>query len=226
MEKKVFWHKTYHCGLCGTKFSALKIFDQAVRLKSRDIYLRPVYEYPNPQYFALIVCPECYYTAFDKDFGTLPETLSIDTMNQLKLALKKGRETMELSLGETRNIKEVIDIYSLGILTYMTIRDTYKIAQLYLKLGWFYLEEANREKAAIALSKAASYFLEAYQYGNNMAEADGILFFLASIQLMLNNAMEGFRWLEKLIKEYKGTGSPYYIAAKALWEESRKKKEP
>lgn len=225
MAKKVFWQKNFHCGICGENFRTIRIFDNAIRLKNRDLFLRTAYEFPNPQYFSLIVCPKCYFTSYEKDYESLPASLVGDQLFQLQQALKKGRETITLNLGEDRELKDAIDIYSLGIITYMTVHDVYKLAQLYLKLGWLYLDDNNREKAAIALSKAQVYFLETYEYANIPGEADGILFFIASIQLLLNNTSEGFRWLERLIKEFRNSNSPYLVAGKALWEEYRGKKE-
>ncbi len=224
MEKKVFWQKQYRCGLCGAEFRALRIFDKAIRLKQRDLFLRAIYDYPDPQHYAIIVCPECFYSAFDKDYAAMPEKLNAQRTFQLQNALKKAKESLHLSLAEDRTLKEVIDIYSLAVVTYRIAEEPFKMAQLYLKLGWFYLEDNNRDKAAIALSKSYGYFLETYERGRVSEEADGILFCLASIQIFLKNVSEGFRWLERLTQDYKNTNSPYLTAGKALWEDFRGKK--
>ena len=224
MEKKVYWQKQYRCGLCGSDFRALRIFDQAIRLKQRDLFLRATYDYPDPQYYAIIVCPHCYYSAFDKDFESVPNKLDSQQTFQLQQALKKAKESISLNLTEERALKEIIDLYSLAVVTYLIAEEPYKMAQLYMKLGWFYLDDHNREKAAIAFSKSYRHFLETYERGRISGEADGILFCLASIQIILNNVSEGFRWLERLTQDYKNTNSPYLAAGKALWEEFRGKK--
>jgi len=224
VDRKVFWQKHYRCGLCGADFRSLRVFDHAIRVKQRDLFLRTTYEFPDPQHYAVIACPYCYYSAYDKDFEALPDKLNSQQVFQLQQALKKGKDTFHLNLSKERALQEVIDLYSLAVLTYLIAEDSYKMAQLYMKLGWFYLDDQNRENAAIAFSKSYQQFFETYERGRIPGEADGILFCLASIQILLNNVSEGFRWLERLNQEYKNSNSPYLTAGKALWASFREKK--
>lgn len=120
------------------------IFDHAIRVKQRDLFLHATYEFPNPQHYAIIACPDCYYSAYDKDFEALPDKLNSQQIFQLQQALKKGKDTFHLNLSKERALQEVIDLYNLAVLTHLIAEDSYKMAQLYMKLGWFYLDDQNR----------------------------------------------------------------------------------
>ncbi|HPE69832.1 MAG TPA: DUF2225 domain-containing protein [Thermotogota bacterium] len=216
-----FWRKQITCPHCEASFETVKLFSNAVHLEERDIFFRPTYRPPNPLFFYLTTCPKCYYTALEKDFLELFLILESESQKQLSQVLLKAVQTFQVNLDENRTIDDAILQHSLAVLTYSVKGDAFQQAQLYLKMGWFYIEKERLEDVKIAYSKAIKLFGQAFLKQRSPAEADGVLFFLGALHIFLNQKKEGFKWLEKLIQERRGSNSPYYVAAKKLWEEVR-----
>ncbi len=224
MAKKTFWYKEFNCPVCEQEFEAVRVFSNAVSIDKRDLYLRPTYKGVDPDKFYLITCPYCYYTAFESDFDNLPGNLSLDKLNSLKKSLERAMKSLNPELGEERTARDAHEINVLGVLTYVHADIPYKLAQIFLRMSWFYIDQGDKENAAISMSKALKQFQRAFEDDKKGLHTDGIIFFLAALNIQLNHIKEGFRWLEKLLKEYRGTGSHYEKAGKTLWEEVRESK--
>jgi len=219
--KKVFWRKQYDCPLCGHSFEAIRVFSNAISVKSRDLYLKTQYEGPNPSYYTILVCPNCYYTAYESDFTHILSKMSSEAVNTLKNALHKAKKELTFSLEEKRTTQDALAIHTLAAITYTCLEDRYKLAQIYLKMSWLYEDVHQPENMQIAGAKALDLFLRAFESERKRIEEDATLFFLGSLHIKYHHYREGGRWLERLIKGYRGKRSPYLAPAKKLWEEMR-----
>jgi uncharacterized protein (DUF2225 family) len=221
MAKKKFWYKKMTCPLCESEFESVRVFSNAISVKKRDIFLRPTYQDVDPDRYSLVTCPECYFTAFESDFDKILDTMPFVRLDMLRNSLARAKQNLTLNLGEDRTIEDSHNIQILGILTYIQADMPFKTAQLFLKMGWYYMDKNDLENAAISYSKALKQFERAYAEDKKGEHSDGIMFYMSSLNIQLNQFKEGFKWLERLIKEYRGSNSHYIKAAQELWEEVR-----
>jgi len=221
MAKKKFWYKKMTCPLCETEFEAVRVFSNAISFEKRDIFLRPTYKDVNPDWYALVTCPECYFTAYESDFEKVLDKMAYDNLEILRKSLVRAKNNLNINLEQERNLEDVHSIQILGMLTYLQADMPFKTAQLFLRMGWYYIDKKDLENAAISFSKSLKQFERAYAEDKKGQHTDGIMFYMSSLNIQLNQIKEGFKWLERLMKEYRGTNSHYLKAAQELWEEVR-----
>lgn len=223
-NKSPFWQKKFKCSMCGSEFNAMRVFSNVTVVKDRDLFMRAKYQGIDPNFYYLVSCPDCYFTSFESDFESIGSKIDSENLAMFRKALKNANKILTLNLGEERNLNDAIDSHSLAALTYFFYKDAFKIAQIFLKMGWFYLDKGLTDKAAIAYSKALRNFEYAYENYEKDIPQDAIMFFIASINIQLNHFSDGFRWLERIVAKYRNSNSYYYQAARKLWEEFRKSK--
>jgi uncharacterized protein (DUF2225 family) len=221
MAKKVFWYKAFTCPLCGEEFEAVRVFSNAISIKERDTYLRPTYNGVNPDWYNLVTCPGCYFSAFENDFESILDKMDFDNLEKLRTALAKAKVNLSPELGEDRNVEDAHSIDILGLLTYMQADIAFKMAQILLKMGWYYLDRKDMENAAISYSKALRQFERSFGEDKKGEHSDAIMFYIASLNIQLNHTRDGFKWLEKLVRDYRGTNSHFIKAGQKLWEDIR-----
>ncbi len=221
MAKKKFWYKKMTCPLCEAEFEALRVFSNAISVDKRDIFLRPTYKDVNPEWYALITCPDCYFTAYESDFDKILDKIPYDRLEILRKSLLRAKNNLSINLEEDRTQEDTHNIQILGLLTYIQADLPFKTAQLFLKMGWYYMDKKDLENAAVSYSKSLKQFERAYAEDKKGEHSDGIMFYMSSLNIQLNQIKEGFKWLEKLMKEYRGSNSHYIKAAQELWEEVR-----
>jgi len=221
-EKKPFWQKKCKCSMCNYEFNAIKIFSNVTVVKDRDVFMRASYQGVDPNFYYLVTCPNCYFTSFESDFESLGKKMNTEDRKDFNKALKNAKKILNLNLGEERNMDDAIDYHSLAALTYFFYKDSFKIAQIFLKMGWFYLDKGDKMKAAIAYSKSLRNFEDAFENSREGIPQDAVMFFMASLNIQLNHFKDGFIWLERIVSKYRNSGSYYYQAARKLWDEFRK----
>lgn len=221
MAKKKFWYKKMKCSLCEAEFESVRVFSNAISLTKRDIFLRPTYQDVNPDWFSLITCPECYFTAYESDFDKILNNMSYDKLEVLRKSLLRAKQNFHVNSEPDRTLEDAHHIEILGLLTYLQADLPFKTAQLFLKMGWYYVDKNDLENAAISYSKSLKQFERAYSEDKKGQYSDGIMFYMSTLNIQLNQVKEGFKWLERLLKEYRGSNSHYVKAAKELWEEVR-----
>lgn len=221
MAKKVFWYKSFTCPLCGEEFESVRIFSNAISIKERNMYLRPTYRGVNPDWYSLVTCPSCYFSAFESDFETILDKMKFESLENLRKTLGRARQNLSPELGEDRTLEDAHVLDILGLLTYMNAESSYKMAQILLKMGWYYLDKEDMENAAITYSKALRRFEKSFEEDKKGEHSDGIMFYIASLNIQLNHIKDGFKWLEKLLRDYRGSNSHYIKAGQKLWEDIR-----
>ncbi|MCD6442472.1 MAG: DUF2225 domain-containing protein [Thermotogae bacterium] len=204
-----FWKKQFECPMCGTNFDSIKVFSEAVRVASRDTDLKPNYEGVNPLFFSLIVCPNCYYTAFERDFQELPKRLDPEKLVKLKKVLKVAKEKYNIDLSENRTLDDVIKIYSLAIVVYTLAGDDLKLSELYLRLSWFFREKKDEDREFVAVARTIKHLEHAYENVKNIKDEDRIIYLLGELNLKLGRREDARRWFSKLIEDKKYSDSSY-----------------
>jgi len=206
---KEFWSKRIKCPLCATEFKHVSIFSDAVRIESRETDLKPNFSGVNPLFYSLITCSNCYYTAFEDDFDKLLLNLNPDKILKLKRILTIAKKRFKINLSENRDIDDAIKIHSLAIITYTIADMKNKLAEIYLRLAWFYRDKGNKENELIALSKALISLEEVYEKGNQKNE-DRVIYLIGELYLRLGKVDKARSWFSKLIENKSFKNSVYF----------------
>ena len=209
---KEFWSKRIKCPLCATEFKHVSIFSDAVRIESRETDLKPNFSGVNPLFYSLITCSNCYYTAFEDDFDKLLLNLNPDKILKLKRILTIAKKRFKINLSENRDIDDAIKIHSLAIITYTIADMKNKLAEIYLRLAWFYRDKGNKENELIALSKALISLEEVYEKGNQKNE-DRVIYLIGELYLRLGKVDKARSWFSKLIENKSFKNSVYFKMA-------------
>ena len=206
---KEYWKKQFECPLCETRFDSIKIFSDAVKVKSRDTDLKPNYDGVNPLFFSLVVCPKCYYTAFEQDFQEIPKRMEPEKLVKLKKVLKIAKEKYEMDLSENRTLDDAIKMYSLAVVVYTLAGDELKLAELYLRLSWFFREKGDEDREFIAIARTIKHLEHVYEKVKNLKDEDRIIYLLGELNLKLGRKEDARRWFSRLIEDKKYSASSY-----------------
>ncbi|PLV59284.1 DUF2225 domain-containing protein [Thermotoga sp. KOL6] len=213
------WEKEFSCPFCGNKFKKKMVFFDAIKIKSRDIDLKPNFEGVNPYLYEVVTCPKCYFSAFDKDFESI-KIKGEETEKRLNEFLENARKKVEL--GEEGTHIEAIKRYVLSGTIYSLLNQRKKAAISYLKIAWLFREMGRSEDEKRYLERALREFENHYKY-DNYEESDEpmILFYLGVLNQLLGKRKEAAKWYEILIRKYDGA-SMYAKVGRERWLELRK----
>ena len=70
-ETDVLFDKHYTCTVCDKSFVSKSIRAGKIKLKSKDIDLRPIYENMDPLKYDVITCDKCGYSSMSRYYGKL-----------------------------------------------------------------------------------------------------------------------------------------------------------
>lgn len=72
-EEEVLEYTHTFCPVCGARFPRAALLPSAARLIGRDSDLMPLYEGESPLFYQVIVCPACFYSAFEDDYHAIDD---------------------------------------------------------------------------------------------------------------------------------------------------------
>jgi uncharacterized protein len=224
-ETQVFW-KAVFCPVCRTRFKVEKPRERAFEQKGRESDFRPLYEKGNPLYFAIPVCPNCYYGAFFSDFEQLND------MEKSKLRQAKSfrsRIGRQFDFRKARTLESAMGAYQLAAESY-TKRKTpaSTMARLYHRTAWLYREEGNwtgekemLQKAVIAYERA---FLREDLTGKQMTDLDAA-YMIGELSLRLEQYDRALEYFDNVIKSKSGIRKNLLDMARKRWYDTQEAKE-
>jgi len=215
------WDKKYKCPICGSTVTSKRVFSEKVRIKRYESDLKPIYEGINPLLYSVVVCDSCRYSALESDFET---PISPILLQDVRKVQDEIRNTESLNFSKERDHKTAIVAYALAVLFYEAKKQTCKVAEMYLRMGWLYRELDDEENENKALAKALSNFETCYL--NTYIESDKepmILFYLAELSRRFQKRDDATKWFSTLVSKYKNSTSFYVKAGKERWQELREK---
>lgn len=209
-----FWTKRVKCPLCSTEFEQVKVFNEVIRIETYDTDLKPKFVGINPLFYSLVTCNNCFYTAFEDDFDSIVSQIKPDQLTKLKKVLSIAKKRLNIDLSENRSIDDAIKIHSLAILTYTIADFKNKLAEIYLRLAWFYRDKGEREKEAVALTKALINLEEVFEKGKEITAEDRINYLIGEIYLRLGKFDKARYWFSKLLGNRSFQNSKYFKMAR------------
>jgi len=215
---RTFWEKEFTCPFCGHRFKKKMVFFDAVKIKSRDIDLKPIFEDVNPMLYEVVTCPNCYFSAFDRDFETI-KIKGEETEKKLKKLLEEARKKIKIKDEETPT--EAIKRYALSGIVYSVLNQRKKVAISYLKIAWLFREMGKPEDEKRYLERALREFENHFKY-DSYEESDEpmILFYLGVLNQILGNRKEAARWYERLLGKHRD--SLYAKVGRERWQDLRR----
>lgn len=155
---EVLYTKELSCPVCGHKFAQTLARSSLCVVERRDSDFRVQYRNCNPNWYAIIVCPECGYASSKSIFGEVrPEE---------KEALKGvllGEQVVDLT--GKRSLEQVGESYRRAIAcTEVRSLSPALLAALYLKAAWVYREMGETEQEHNLLKRSLESYLEAYDH--------------------------------------------------------------
>lgn len=220
LEEKIlrtFWFKTHLCPVCEKQFDAIKLFSEAVKIKSRDPDLKPVYDGVNALVFQLISCPNCLYTSFEDDFEELPHS----KLQIVRNLCERLKQDLRINLSESKGLRDAAVQYNLAGIIYVTREKFFRAAESFLKLAWLYRDAGSLDEERKALNRALEFFLKSYtQQDLSEDQLIAALFYLGEINKLLGNKKEMVRWFSELFEKFGKRDSIYLRQARQQWQEA------
>lgn len=193
-DETVFWAKIVECPVSHHPFSALNVRSQHVRAgaEESDFYRR--YSGINPLYYALLVCPNCYYAAYADDFATV-------TPEEAQRILADSQANRERDQGYSfrgeRDSELAARSFALALRSYQrrNVRPS-RLAQLFHHLAWVERDRDNRQREQEYLRQALEYYQKAVDTERTLSPANElrILYLVGELNLRLELENEAVRW--------------------------------
>lgn len=185
------YDKNVKCPVCGHKFTTKKAKSKSIKVTARDTDFRAEYEFVNPTFYGVDVCPNCGHARFESDFQDVNEAAKKQIQD--KISAKWQQKDF---CGE-RNFSDAIEAHKLALLNYnITHYKMSTIAKVCLRLSWFYHgTESDFEE------RFAKHALESYEKAYSTEDLDEnpkeeltILYLLGELNRRFGNYKKAMEW--------------------------------
>jgi uncharacterized protein len=191
LSETYLYDKNITCPICDNKFTSKKAKSKYVKVKSRDSDFRAEYEFVNPTFYGVDVCPACGHARFESDFQDVNEAAKKNIQDKISAKWKNK------NLCGERSINDAAEAHKLALLNYnVTHYKISTIAKVCLRLSWFYhgLESDLGDRFA---QHALSSYEKAYTQENldeNPKEELSILYLLGELSRRFGQYKKAMDW--------------------------------
>lgn len=197
MSKSSMFQRHITCPVCTYTFDTMKMHANAPKILKREPDYYTTYIGENPLYYAIYVCPNCGYSAFEKDFKEVSDQVRGIIYQSI------SQQWSQRNFGGIRSTQDALDVYKLALLCYtLTKASNLTIGKITMRIAWIYREmEDPREKDFI--QHTVNYFEKAYTTENvfdDIEEELTILFILGEFHRQLGNLKEAVKWFSKALE--------------------------
>jgi len=88
--KIYLYDKSVICPVCKHKFTTKKVKTKSIKVVKRESDFKAEYEFDNPTFYGVNVCPNCGHARFESDFNDVNEAIK-KTIND-KISLNGSRK--------------------------------------------------------------------------------------------------------------------------------------
>lgn len=191
------YDKNIKCPVCDNEFTTKKVKSKSIKVKTRDTDFRAEYEYDNPTFYGVDVCPNCGHARFESDFNDVNEATKQIIKEKISSKWKKKNFCGE------RSVNDAAEAHKLALLNYnITHYKMSTIAKVCLRLSWFYhgLENGLEEKFE---QHALTSFEAAYSKENlddNPKEELTILYLIGELNRRVGNYKKSMDWFSMALR--------------------------
>lgn len=191
MASDCLYDKDIKCPICNHKFKTKKVKSKCIKVKSRDTDFRAEYEFDNPTFYGVDVCPNCGHARFESDFS--------DVNVAAKEAIKKNISSKwkKRDFCGERSINDAAEVHKLALINYnLTDYKLSTVAKVCLRLSWFYKGLENDMEDRFA-NFAIQNYEQAYSKENlddDPKEELTILYLLGELNRRAGNYKKAMDW--------------------------------
>ncbi len=223
-DKQVFLKELF-CPVCNTRFQMEKIRETAVQIKDWESDFRPVYaSNVNPLFYAIPVCPKCYYAAFFADFERVSET---ECVKIKKERMERGRLARQCDYRQPRTLESAVLSYRLAGECYAQRKvESSTLARLFHRSAWLLREAGQKAEEKKMLQKAlACYeraFLKEDLTGKRLSDLE-VTYLIGELCLRLGRPKRALEYLSAVMKAKGGQARQSLIQmATGRWKDAKR----
>lgn len=158
-DETYLFDRDIKCPVCENSFKVKMVRSSKLRLQEIEPDLRQRFNDFEPLWYAVWVCPHCYYANFNFEFKQVLESNNKSLLEQ-GTGLKKK---FKFSFSEPRKIDEVFMSYYLILQSLQAGKhDPIKNAKVWLRLSWLYNDAGDADMYKIASARALELFKNSY----------------------------------------------------------------
>lgn len=193
-EDDFLYGKNVTCPLCNTATSTLMVKRSALRLVSKDSDSMPYYKYINPLFYDVCQCTHCGYAALQSFFDH-----EIKPQDKAILMEKVASRWNPRNFPNLYDVKTALSHYKIALYcTKLRNADRIEPTLLYLKMGWIYRLQDNKEMECKCLTQAVEGFKYLYEVGDfpvaGMDECS-LIYMIADLSNRINDYKQSLLWL-------------------------------
>lgn len=194
---KGLFERQVTCPVCSHEFVSMKMHANAPRVDKREPDFYTTYIGDNPMYYAVFVCPNCGYSAFEKDFKEVSQA------TREIIFQKVAQQWSRRDYGSVRSTQEALEVYKLALLCYtLTNASQMTLGKIAMRISWLY-RELEDPKEKVFMKHTVTCFEKAYTkeaLDIDSEEEITILFIMGEYQRQLGNFRESVQWFSKALE--------------------------
>ncbi|MBP1737458.1 MAG: hypothetical protein H6Q60_1339 [Oscillospiraceae bacterium] len=158
-DREHLMEKEYHCPLCHEKFKALKVRTSKLTLTRTDHDMRRIYHELEPNYYEIVTCPHCLYSALFSTFEKPDITRGI-----VESELQGLKQQTNLVFNLQPEPPTVFAQYYLALFCAPKClkQPQLSTAKLFLKLSWIYHDCGDQQMETEMLRQALDAYMDAH----------------------------------------------------------------
>lgn len=185
------YDKKIQCPVCNNEFETKKVRTKFIKVLDRDTDFKATYEYANPTFYGVDVCPKCGHARFESDFSQVnPPAKEI-------IKERISSKWNPKSFSKERSVKDVIEAHKLALINYTVTNYKFSaIAKVCLRLSWLFQENEPTMAAKFAVH-AREHFEKAYSeesFDSNPKEEITIVYLIAELYRREKKYKDAMDW--------------------------------
>lgn len=218
-EDMIFQAKI-NCPNCGQEFLHPEVKSKYIVLEKQDSDFCGYYSGINPIFYDVIVCKSCGF-GFTKETSkplTEAEKASINTI--LSSWHTDGQQYSGL-----RTLEQAIKAYNLAILCQelRNAKDSVK-GSLYMRLGWLYRYQGNKENEEKSLQRALEFMKKAYEKeaSSDLKKELRLMYLVGDLSYRNGQLKDAVQWFQAVTQHPQVDDYPIFARmSRSRWQDIR-----
>ncbi len=195
--------KKFICPICDYEFKSVQAKSIVFKSSGRSMDLYPKYVGINPVYYGVVLCENCGYASFSRDFKSIAPYEKEIIMKHICL------HWHPIGFPKTKNLAAAVELHEIAYQNYLVLKKRYADkAKCALRLMWFFDEAGRKWDADDYSKKALSHYMDVYKFENLDLDIDNrttVYYIIGELNRRNGEFKEAFTWFrEALISNKNG----------------------
>ncbi len=191
------YDRVCECPVCRNKFKTKSVRKSKIRYINNEIDLKPLFEPIQPDYYDVVICDKCGYSAISSKFQKITDS---QAEKVLKIITPKFYPKQYPDL---YSIDDVIERYQLALLN-CVVKNVKAGEKAYVcfKIGWFYRDKKDEKNELKYMEAAFGGFKVAYEnesFPMCALDENTLLYLIAATGAKIGCYDESLRFLSHLM---------------------------